>query len=284
MIKALRNNWPEYLMEAWGLGTFMVIACIGTAVLWHPESPVEHWVGDSPYLQRWLMGVAMGLTAIFIVYSKWGKRSGAHINPALTLTFLRLGKIKPWDALFYVIFQFSGAIAGVAISWLLLGSVISMPQVNFAVTVPGSAGVWTAFVAEMLISAGIMGTVLFASNNPKIMNLTGVIIGCLLVLYITFEAPMSGMSMNPARTVGSAAVANQWTDLWVYFAAPAIGMLAAAEIYLWTKGKDMIHCAKLHHTMDVRCIFCGFDPEMMDSEMNTEKEKETEAPKTVQLK
>ena len=104
MLKAISNHWPEYLMEAWGLGTFMVAACLGTAILWNPESPVEHWVGDSPYIQRLLMGLAMGLTAIGIVYSPWGKRSGAHINPALTLTFLRLGKIQPWDAFFYVIF------------------------------------------------------------------------------------------------------------------------------------------------------------------------------------
>ncbi len=278
MINALRKHWPEYLMEAWGLGTFMVIACVGTAVLWHPDSPVEHWVGESPYIQRLLMGVAMGLTAIGIVYSPWGKRSGAHINPVLTLTFLRLGKVAPWDALFYVIFQFIGAIAGVAISWLLLGSVISIPQVNFAITIPGSAGVWTAFVAETLISASIMGTVLFTTNKPKIMHFTGVIIGCLIVIYITFEAPMSGMSMNPARTVGSAVIANEWAGWWLYFLAPPIGMLAAAEIYLWTKGKDAIHCAKLHHTLDVRCIFCGYEPEMMNSGKNTEVQK------TIQLK
>ena len=278
MIKALKSHWPEYLMEAWGLGMFMFAACVGTAVLWHPESPVEHWVGQSPYIQRMLMGVAMGLTAIAIVYSPWGKRSGAHINPALTLTFLRLGKIAPWDALFYVVFQFIGAIAGVAISWLLLGSVISISQVNFAVTIPGSPGVWTAFVAEALISAGIMATVLFTTNKPKIMHFTGVMIGCLLVLYITFEAPLSGMSMNPARTVGSAVVANEWTGWWLYFLAPAIGMLVAAETYLWTKGIDAIHCAKLHHTLDVRCIFCGFDPENMHSGMKSEVQE------TIQLK
>ena len=263
MIKSLRNHWPEYLMEAWGLGMFMIAACVGTAILWHPDSPVEHWVGHSPYFQRLLMGIAMGLTTIAIVYSPWGKRSGAHINPALTLTFLRLGKIKPWDALFYVVFQFIGAIVGVAIAWQLLGSAVSMPQVNFAVTIPGEAGVWTAFVAELLISAGVMGTVLFSSNNPKIMHFTGVMIGCLLVLYITFEAPMSGMSMNPARTIGSAAVANVWTGWWLYFLAPPIGMLLAAETYLWTKGKDAVHCAKLHHTADVSCIFnCGFEAQM----------------------
>ena len=163
MLKSLSNHWPEYLIEAWGLGTFMLAACVGTGLLWHPESPIESLVGGSPYLQRTLMGIAMGLTAIGIVYSPWGKRSGAHINPALTLTFLRLGKIKPWDALFYVVFQFIGAIAGVALAWVLFGSFVAVPEVNFAVTVPGSGGIATAFFAEAIISGGIMATVLYLS-------------------------------------------------------------------------------------------------------------------------
>ena len=185
--------------------------------------------------------------------------------------------------MFYVIFQFVGAIAGVAICWLLLGSLVSIPQVNFAVTIPGSPGVWTAFVAETLISAGIMGTVLLTTNKPKIMHFTGVMIGCLLVLYITFEAPLSGMSMNPARTVGSAVVANQWTGWWVYFLAPTIGMFVAAEIYLWTKGKDAVHCAKLNHTLDVRCIFCGYDPKMMSAKMMYSP-MDSDVKETIQLK
>jgi len=172
MLKAIRNHWPEYLMEAGGIGAFMIVACISSAALWHPESPIEHLVAEKPRLQRMLMGISMGLAAILIVYSPWGKRSGAHINPALTLTYLRLGKIHFWDALFYILFQFAGAIAGVTLAWLMLGSIISLPEVNFAATVPGESGAFVAFVAEMLISAGIMGTVLFTTNQPKLMNVT----------------------------------------------------------------------------------------------------------------
>ena len=110
MIESLRRHWPEYLMEALGLGIFMFAAVIGTALLWNTESPVQPYVADYPIVQRLLMGAAMGLTAVFIVYSPFGKRSGAHINPAVTLTFFRLGKIAPWDAVFYVIAQFVGAV------------------------------------------------------------------------------------------------------------------------------------------------------------------------------
>ena len=64
MIKALKSHWPEYLMEAWGIGTFMIVACTSTTVLWHPDSPVQHLVGGSPYFQRMLMGIVMGLTCL----------------------------------------------------------------------------------------------------------------------------------------------------------------------------------------------------------------------------
>jgi aquaporin Z len=79
----------------------------------------------------------------------------------------------------------------------------------------------------------------------------------LVAVYITIEAPISGMSMNPARTFASAVPARHWGDLWIYFTAPVIGMLAAAELYLRTRGAAHIACAKLHHVNTRRCIFCG---------------------------
>ena len=111
MGKALRENWPEYLIEAWGLGLFMVNACLAGAVLEYPVSPV-HQAIPNDLARRGLFGLAMGLTIVFLVYCPWGKRSGAHINPAITLTFLRLGKIAPADALFYIMAQFAGGWLG----------------------------------------------------------------------------------------------------------------------------------------------------------------------------
>jgi aquaporin Z len=87
--------------------------------------------------------------------------------------------------------------------------------------------------------------------------LTGLCAGILVATYITFEAPLSGMSMNAARTFGSAFSAQVWTALWVYFTAPLIGMLAAAQVYLTMKSAKAVSCAKLHHQNAKRCIFCG---------------------------
>ncbi len=107
MHDAWGNHWPEYLIEAAGLGFFMVSACSFAALLFHPASPVRPVIAGN-MLRSVLMGVAMGMTNIAIIYSPWGKRSGAHINPSVTLTFFRLGKVEPWDALFYTLAQFAG--------------------------------------------------------------------------------------------------------------------------------------------------------------------------------
>src|SRR5262249_9419938 len=157
-----------------------------------------------PTMRRMLMGVAMGLTAMTIVYSPWGRRSGAHINPCLTLTFFRLGKVAPTDAAFYALAQFVGGATGVSIAAAVLGSALADPRVNYVVTAPGDRGLAVAFAAEAAISFLLMLTVLFVSNVPRLARFTGVASGLLVATYITVEAPVSGMSMNPARTFASA--------------------------------------------------------------------------------
>src|SRR6266513_2948450 len=114
MLNALKKHWPEYLMEAAGLGIFMVSASVFAILLYHPASPALRFLPEE-FPRRVLMGLAMGLTAIGIIYSPWGKQSGAHLNPAVTLTFYRLGKVAPWDAVFYVVSQFAGGVAGVVL-------------------------------------------------------------------------------------------------------------------------------------------------------------------------
>jgi len=256
--EALKNHWPEYLIEAMCLGAFMVSACTFATLLGHPMSPAQMWfMAGTP--MRLVMGIAMGLTAIAIIYSPWGKRSGAHMNPAVTFTFLRLGKIAPSDAFFYVLFQFAGGIVGVLLARIFLREWVSHPAVNYAVTAPGTQGPTAAFFAELLISFLLMCTILIVSNTEKLARYTGLFAGILVATYITFEAPISGMSMNPARTFGSALLAQSWTALWIYFSAPPFGMLLAAEAYLRVKGARAVHCAKLHHQNNQRCIFrCGY--------------------------
>jgi len=254
--RALRLHWPEYLMEAAGLGFFMISACLFGALYENPASPVRQAIG-STLLRRLLMGLSMALTSIAIVYSPWGKQSGAHINPSVTLTFFRLGKIPKWDALFYALSQFLGAVLGVMLVAYFFGMAVSDPAVRYVVTLPGEAGLAVALGAEFVIAFLLMSVVLHISNHHSLNRFTGLFAGALVAIYITLEAPFSGMSMNPARTTGSALSADIYSGLWVYFVAPPLGMLCAAEIYLWWKGKLAVKCCKLHHDNPKRCIFCG---------------------------
>jgi aquaporin Z len=203
------------------------------------------------------MGIAMGATAVGIIYSPWGKQSGAHINPSTTLTFFRLGKVATWDAVFYVIFQFVGGAAGALLAASALSACVSHPAVNYVVTQPGIAGAGAAFFAEFVIAFILMSVILRVSNHPRMHKLTGLCAGLLVAAYITIEAPISGMSMNPARTFASAVPARYWNAWWIYFTAPLIGMLSAAEVFVRTRGAGAVGCAKLHHENGQRCIFCG---------------------------
>lgn len=258
MLDAVRRHWPEYLMEAAGLGLFMLSACLFATLLEYPGSPVRQALPDS-FLRRALIGLAMGLTAVGLIYSPWGTRSGAHLNPSVTLAFWRLGKVQGWDAFFYVVSQFAGGLTGVLLAAWLLGNPLSDQSVGYAATVPGPGGPRVAFLAEAVISFGLMAVVLAVSNAGSLARFTGLCAGALVATYITFEAPLSGMSMNPARTFGSALPAQAWTALWVYFTAPPLGMLLAAEVYLRLRGARGVICAKLHHTNRTRCIFrCGY--------------------------
>jgi len=265
MTDALKRHWPEYLMEAVCLGLFMISAFAFGTILEHPASPV-HQAIPNPLLRRFLMGLAMGSTAIGIIYSPWGKQSGGHINPSTTITFFRLGKVAPWDALFYVVFQFVGGLTGALLASVVLSAWVSHPSVHYLVTTPGKAGTGFAFVAEIGITFILMTVILHVSNNMRLHKFTGLCAGALVATYITVEAPISGMSMNPARTFASAVPAHHWAALWVYFTAPLVGMLAAAEVYVRMKGTESVVCAKLHHENHTRCIFCGKPPGKLRSD------------------
>ena len=255
---ALRTHWPEYLIEAAGLGAFMLSALGFTLLLEHPASPLRVALPDA-FLRRALIGCAMGATLIALVYNPLGQRSGAHFNPVFTLTFLRLGRVAPADALFYAAAQFAGAAAAVALLALGCAMALGDARVHYAVTTPGADGVAAAFAGEVGIAFAQMLLVLLVSNTKRLNKYTGVFAAVGVAIYITLEAPLSGMSMNPARTLASALGARDFTALWLYFTAPLIGMLLAAELYLRAAGARRVHCAKLHHDNTQPCPFrCGW--------------------------
>jgi len=249
-----RLNWAEYGMEAAGLGLFMISASAFGVLLEHPASQVRNAIASAD-LRRALMGLAMGLTAIALIYSPWGKRSGAHYNPAVTITFFRLGKVARADLAGYIIAQVAGGALGMIAAAAVLGAALANPAVNYVATLP-TRGAAVAFAGEAIIAFVMMTTVLWVSNTPRLARFTGVCAGACVALFITFEAPFSGMSLNPARTFASAIVAGDWTGFWIYLTAPLAGMIAASLAYPVVRSRAKVACAKLDHAPGVRCLFC----------------------------
>jgi aquaporin Z len=258
VLSVLKLNWPLYTYEAIELALFMISACAFTIFLFDPSSPAFR-VLPNAIVRRALMAVAMGITGLLIIHSPMGKRSGAHFNPVITLTYLRLGKIGLCDALFYIGFQFAGGILGVGAAATIFGNSLSRPAVNYAVTVPGHYGTLGAFLAESFMAIVLMAVVLLLSNSARLAMYVSYSVGLLIALYTFVFAPISGFSINPARTTGSAIFAGVWTGGWLYFVAPVLGMFCAAEIYTRLSGKASVRCAKLHLDPEFPCPFlCNF--------------------------
>jgi aquaporin Z len=171
---------------------------------------------------------------------------------------LRLGRIAREDAVWYVPAQLAGAVAGMLLASAVLGPLLAAPAVHYVVTRPGMQGILAAFVAEALISSVLLTCVLESNASPRLGRYTGLVAGALVATFIVCEAPLSGMSMNPARSFGSAVAALDWTSLWIYFAAPPLGMFLAAQRFLWRRGSATGVCAKLRpHRPGEPCQLCA---------------------------
>jgi aquaporin Z len=243
-------------MEAVCLGLFMISAGVFATVLEYPNS-IIHQLLPNVFTRLVIMGIAMGITATLLNYSPMGKLSGAHMNPAVTFTFVRLTKIKLVDAIYYVLFQCLGGTAGVVLMSTLVPDSFRDPHVNYIITAPGKFGVGVAFVLEVFMAFSMMIMVLTTTNHPRYARYTGLIAGMFVASFVILSAPISGFSINPARTIASAIPGMQFPSFWIYMTAPFIGMLGAAEVFTHFKGKAI--CAKMHHVDTYLCIFnCGY--------------------------
>jgi aquaporin Z len=262
----IATHWREYLMEAAELGTLMLGICLFGTLFYSSASPLAD-LALPHSIKALLMGFCVAATTFLIIRSPFGRRSGAHFNPAITLTYFWLGRIHRWDALCYVVAQFCGALAGVFVARQILGMHLSAAPVQYVVTTPGSYGNTTAFLAEYLLSGVLMGLVLFATNHRILARFSPLLVASLTIFYYAICSSIAGFSVNPARTFSSAFFAWFWWGVWIYFAAPCLGMLTAAAIYIRAAGPAKVYCAKVFHDLHSPCPFpCRFrqlyrDPE-----------------------
>lgn len=209
------------------LGTFMlVLAGTGAIVINDLSGGAITHVG---------IAITFGLIVLAVIYA-YGDISGAHINPAVTLAFWAAKRFPGNQVLPYILAQCGGAVAASVTLRLLFPE-----HQTLGATLPGGAAL-QSFVLEVILTWWLMTVILGVAEGAKEKGLVaGIVIGAVVMLEALFAGPVSGASMNPARSLGPALVSLNLTDLWIYLCAPVLGALLAVWSCRFVRGQR--YCA-----------------------------------------
>ena len=186
------------------------------------------------------VGVALvfGLVIMVMVYAT-GHLSGAHINPAVTIAFTLTRHFPARDAVVYVVAQLAGAAAGA----LLLLAVWTDKPAKLGATMP-TVGTGSALLYEVVLTAFLMFVIMAVATDTRAVGAAAAIaIGGTVGLDALFGGPVTGASMNPARSFGPALAAGEWHDFWIYVLGPAIGAALGAFAYQLVRGEAVAEAA-----------------------------------------
>jgi aquaporin Z len=239
-----RNAFPWALSLAEMIGTaLLVLVGLSCVILMFGDgSPIPALVPDEG-VRRAITGFLFGTTGAMIALSPVGKISGAHINPAVTVGFWLMGKITAGTLLMYVAAQLAGGIVGALplFAWGRMGQ-----SVLYGATIPGADyGVGAALIGEIVTTFAMVTLLCIFLGFRRLRRFTPAIFPLLFSLMVFVEAPISGTSTNPARTLGPAVISGQWGSWWVYWVGPLIGTFAATLACSVLARR--IEVAKLYH-------------------------------------
>jgi aquaporin Z len=220
------KDWKKYLAELLGTAALVLVGC-GSAVI------AGSHIG--------FMGIAFafGLTVLVMVYAI-GPISGCHINPAITLAMLTAGKIKGKDALFYIIFQCVGAAIGAGILLAIATgnsgfslAVNGLGQNGYGANSPAGYSLAAAFITEVVLTFLFLMVIFGSTSKDAPKGFAGLAIGLALVLIHLVGIPVTGTSVNPARSLGPALFVGgaAISQLWLFIVAPVIGGILAAILW-----------------------------------------------------
>ena len=182
---------------------------------------------------------AFGLNVLAMVYAI-GSISGCHINPAITVAMLVAGKIKGKDAIFYIIAQCIGAIMGAGILWAIASgnsdfslTATGLGQNGFGDHSPAGYSLTACFIAEVVLTAIFLFSIFGSTHKDAPKGFAGLSIGFTLVLIHLVGIPITGTSVNPARSLGPAVFVggDALAQLWLFIVAPIVGGIIAAIIW-----------------------------------------------------
>lgn len=218
-----RPLWTRLIIEFLGTAALVTVAA-GSGV-------INKYTGGTP-ISRTAAVIAPGAIVMALIYA-WGPLSGLHINPAVTLAFTGRGVFKPSWAAPYVIAQLAGAVGASLFLQSMFGHVSAGG--TYPISKPG--GEWRSFVMEIVLTTILVVVILnTATGYRSIGHNAALAVGATVALLGLFASPISGASMNPARSLGPDIVSNNYTGWWVYAFAPLIGGLLAVGLIGLTRG------------------------------------------------
>jgi aquaporin Z len=216
--------WALFVSELIGTALLVLVGLSLVILMFGTGTPMARLI-PSEGLRRLINGFLFGTTGACIALSPVGKVSGAHINPAVTLGFRLMGKLDLRTTLGYIWAQLIGAVVG-SLPLLMWGAMGK--SVAFGATLPGSGTTLsTVFLGEMITTFTMVALLAVFLGFRKIRHFTPAIFPPLYAIMVWAEAPISGTSTNPARSLGPAIVSGQWEGWWIYWIGPMAGMLLA---------------------------------------------------------
>lgn len=247
-------HWPEYGAELLGT-TFQIFVGLSAVVFNFGKGlPMEQLVPEQS-TRLIITGLIFAGGGSLFAISPLGKLSGGHINPSVTLAFWAQGKMRRRDVVGFIVAQFIGAIVGTRLLTKVWGHYAD--SVYNGMTLPGEFyPLWFVFLAEVGVTFLLVLSIFLFVSNARLMRWTPLMTWLVVTTIVYSEAPISGTSMNPARSFGPALVTWLWRDQWIYFIAPPLGsLLAAVTFHLITFGRLEILTGKLCHVPHYRSIF-----------------------------
>jgi aquaporin Z len=232
-------HFAEWLSEFAGTA-ILIFGLVGVVTL--VRRPGSAFSGWSEFPQLLLVGVLVGAILAVVASSPIGRRSGAHLNPAVTLAFRLTGHVHPHDLGGYWVSQLAGAIAGAGVARLVLGA--DAGSIHYGVLAPVVSPL-AAVVLEAVMTAVLVLTLFAFLSSARLARRAPLAAGAVVALIIALGAPATGVGINPARSLGPNVIAGEYRYWWLYVIAPIIGTLFAVAV--WKLVPRIVLTAKLYH-------------------------------------
>jgi aquaporin Z len=247
-------NWAEYTAELVGTAFNIFVGLSAVVFNFGQGLPMEHLIPDKS-IRLLITGLIFSGSGALFAISPLGKLSGGHISSSVTLAFWAHGKMHGQDAVGYIVAQFIGAILGAILMVSVWGKYAG--SVYNGMTLPGAGyALWFVFLAEVFVTFLLVLSIFLFVCNHRLMRWTPLMTWLLITAIVWQEAPISGTSLNPARSIGPAFVTGLWRDQWLYCIAPPLGaLLAVAMFRLLSMGRRDVLSCKMFHAPHYRSIF-----------------------------